>query len=95
MLHYQRRYAYVMGKRAWRKALKVGGRRSATILWARFVTFLGALLALLGALAEILGAPGVHENVTALLDPKYVPYYLILISTVTELARRRTHRSND
>jgi hypothetical protein len=34
--------------------------------------------------------PGIRENIQFLLNPSYVPYYIIAIALVTELARRRT-----
>lgn len=59
-------------------------KRSLTILWARFLAVVGILLA-------ILTFPGVHESIVgSLLKPEYVPYYLIAIAVLTELARRRT-----
>jgi len=33
--------------------------------------------------------PGIRETIQLLLDPRYVPYYIIAIAHVTELARRR------
>lgn len=59
-------------------------KRSLTILWARFLFVLGIFLA-------VLTAPGVHESIVgSLLRPEWVPYYLIAIAVLTELARRRT-----
>lgn len=94
-MHYWSRYAYVMSKRAWRQALKHGGKRSATILWARCIAALGLMFEAVVQLADLLGAPGIQEHVTALLDPKYVPVYLIGIAMISEIARRRTLISKD
>lgn len=59
-------------------------RDSLTIAWARLMGLVGILLA-------ILTAPGVHESIVGgLLRPEWVPYYLIAIAVLTELARRRT-----
>ena len=65
-------------------------RRSVTILWARAVALGGIALAALGQAGDVFGLPGVKETVQGLLDPRYVPYYLIAIALVTEAARRRT-----
>jgi hypothetical protein len=64
--------------------------RSATILWARLMALAGLLLAALDWLANLAGLPGVSGNIQSLLSPKYVPWYLIAIAIITELARRRT-----
>jgi hypothetical protein len=71
-------------------AVKAWFLRSATILWARLVALAGLLLAALDWLANLAGVPGVSENIRALLSPQYVPWYLIAIAIITELARRRT-----
>lgn len=68
---------------------------SATILWARLVALAGLLLTALDWLANLAGLPGVSENIRALLAPQYVPWYLIAIAIITELARRRTLRRGD
>lgn len=64
--------------------------RSATILWARLVALAGLVLAGLDWLASFAGLPGVSENIRAVLAPQVVPWYLIAIAVITELARRRT-----
>ena len=69
---------------------KVFCRRSMTILWARVVLMVGFLLEVLAFFSDLVGIPGVSESVQGLLDPKYVPFYLIGIGIITELARRRT-----
>src|SRR5262249_52862972 len=65
---------------------------SATILWARVVAFAGAGAGVLGGTADWLGAPGVKDAIQEFLKPEYVPFYILLIALVTELARRRTIR---
>jgi hypothetical protein len=70
--------------------IKAWFRHSATILWARIVGLSGFVLAALEATANLFELPGIRENIQLLLDPKYVPYYIIAIALVTELARRRT-----
>jgi hypothetical protein len=60
---------------------------SVTILWARTVALGGVLLALAqGALAD----PTIDAAVRQAMQPRYIPYYVIAIGLVTELARRRT-----
>ena len=61
---------------------------SATIVWARIVAFGGAFIVALGTFADLFDLPGIRENVQVLLAPRYLPYYIIVIAIVTELARR-------
>jgi hypothetical protein len=70
--------------------IKAWFKHSATILWARIVGLGGFVLAALDATANLFELPGIRENIQLLLDPKYVPYYIIAIALMTELARRRT-----
>lgn len=67
--------------------IKASFRHSLTILWARLVALLGLLLAV-GE--QVLQDPNVASAVQTALQPKYVPYYVIAIGLITELARRRT-----
>lgn len=60
---------------------------SVTIVWARLVALIGALLAAAQSLA---GDPSVSDAIKSLLDPKLVPLYVIGIAVVTELLRWRT-----
>ena len=62
-------------------------RHSLTILWARAIALAGLLLA---ATQSVLADPSVSDAVQQLLQPKYIPYYVIAIGLITELARRRT-----
>jgi hypothetical protein len=70
--------------------IKAWFKHSVTILWARIVGLGGLVFAALEAIAGLLELPGIRENIQLLFDPKYVPYYIIAIALVTELARRRT-----
>jgi hypothetical protein len=70
----------------WEKA-KAWFKHSVTILWARVVAAAGLALAVAQSL---LGDPNVNAAVQTLLQPKLVPYYVIAIGLITELARRRT-----
>jgi hypothetical protein len=67
--------------------LKTAFRHSVTILWARIVALAG--IALLAA-QQVLADPNVNGAVQSLLSPKLVPFYIIAIGIVTEIARRRT-----
>lgn len=67
--------------------MKAWFMHSLTILWARVIAFVGALLV---AGEALLQDPNVTAAIQAALQPKFVPYYVIAIGLVTELARRRT-----
>jgi hypothetical protein len=71
--------------------IKAWFRHSVTILWARGVALVGLLLAASDAL---LADPNVSSAIQSVLQPKYVPYYVIVIGLITELARRRTVEKN-
>jgi hypothetical protein len=62
-------------------------RNSVTILWARFQVFTGLVAAVLMALAT---DPAVTGAIQVALEPKFIPYYVIAIGLITEIARRRT-----
>ena len=70
----------------WEK-IKTWFKHSVTILWARAVALAGVALAMGQSL---LGDPNVNSAVQAVLQPKLIPYYVIAIGVITELARRRT-----
>jgi hypothetical protein len=63
---------------------------SLTILVARVVALAGALAAAVGPALDLLNDQGISTQVQAILDPKFVPYYIIVIGVLTELARWRT-----
>jgi hypothetical protein len=65
-------------------------KNSVTILWARVQVFAGIAAAALMALAS---DPNVTSAIQTALQPKYIPYYVIAIGLITEIARRRTARS--
>ena len=62
-------------------------RNSITILWARVQVLTGLLAAVLMALAT---DPTVTGAIQVALEPKFIPYYVIAIGLITEIARRRT-----
>ena len=70
----------------WNK-IKSWFKNSITILWARTQVLAGLIAALLLALAS---DPNVTGAIQTALQPKYVPYYIIAIGLITEIARRRT-----
>jgi hypothetical protein len=70
----------------WEK-IKTWFKHSVTILWARIVAAAGLLLA---AGQSVLQDPNVNAAIQNALQPKYIPYYVIVIGLVTEIARRRT-----
>ena len=70
----------------WNK-IKSWFKNSITILWARTQVLAGLIAALLLALAS---DPNVTGAIQTALQPKYVPYYIIAIGLITEVARRRT-----
>lgn len=67
--------------------IKAWFKHSLTILWARAVTLVGLLLA---AGEALLADPNVTGAIQSVLQPKYIPYFVIAIGVITELARRRT-----
>ena len=70
----------------WEK-IKAWFKHSVTILWARVVALAGVLLA---SGQSLLGDPNVTSAIQTALQPKFIPYYVIVIGLVTEIARRRT-----
>jgi len=60
---------------------------SVTILWARVQVLAGLAAAALMALAS---DPNVTAAIQSALQPRYIPYYVIAIGLITEVARRRT-----
>lgn len=67
--------------------IKAWFKHSLTILWARSVAAVGVLLA---AGEALLQDPNVTTAIQSALQPKLIPYYIVVIGLVTELARRRT-----
>ena len=67
--------------------IKTSFKHSVTILWARVVAIAGLLLM---AGQSLLSDPSVSGAIQSVLQPKFVPYYVIAIGLITELARRRT-----
>jgi hypothetical protein len=70
----------------WGKA-KAWFKHSLTILWARVIALTGLLMA---AGEALLADPNISSAIQSVLQPKYIPYYVIAIGLITELARRRT-----
>lgn len=70
----------------WEK-IKAWFKNSLTIVWARAVAIIGILLA---AGESLLQDPNITTAIQSMMQPKYIPYYVIAIGLITELARRRT-----
>ena len=70
----------------WSK-IKSSFRNSVTILWARVQVLAGLLAASLMALAT---DPNVTGAIQVAMDPKFIPYYVIAVGLITEIARRRS-----
>ena len=70
----------------WSK-IKSSFRNSVTILWARIQVLAGLLAASLMALAT---DPNVTGAIQVAMDPKFIPYSVIAIGLITEIARRRS-----
>jgi hypothetical protein len=70
----------------WKK-VKSWFSNSVTILWARLQVLAGVAVASVLALAS---DPNVTGALQAALQPKFIPYYVIAIGLITEIARRRT-----
>jgi hypothetical protein len=62
-------------------------KNSVTIFWARLQVLAGAVGASVVALAQ---DPNVTSALQSALQPKFIPYYVIAIGLITEIARRRT-----
>ena len=67
--------------------IKAWFKHSVTILWARVVALAGLLLAAGQSAVQDSNVSGAIQTV---LQPKFIPYYVIAIGLVTEIARRRT-----
>ncbi|HEY4143177.1 MAG TPA: hypothetical protein VGM57_17300 [Pseudolabrys sp.] len=67
--------------------VKAWFKHSLTILWARTIALTGLLMA---AGETLLVDPNVSSAIQSVLQPRYIPYYVIAIGLITELARRRT-----
>jgi hypothetical protein len=63
---------------------------SATILWSRFVSLVASSSSLLCVAADYLNAPGIKDQIQAVLKPEYVAWTLLAMAIVTEVSRRRT-----
>jgi len=63
---------------------------SATISVARVTALLASLCDVVPMIADIFGATGVSSSIQGIIPTGAVPYYMVGISVLTELARRRT-----
>ena len=67
--------------------VKAWFKNSVTILWARILSLGGTLLAIM---LPLFGDSSITGAVQSVLQPQYIPYYVIAIGLITELVRRRT-----
>ncbi len=67
--------------------IKAWFKNSLTILWARVQVLAGVIAA---AVLALLQDPSITGAVQSALQPKFIPYYVIAIGLITEVARRRT-----
>lgn len=67
--------------------IKACFKRSMTILWARAVALAGVAFAAVQALSA---DPTIAAAIQQILQPKFIPYYVIAIGVITEIARRRS-----
>jgi hypothetical protein len=70
----------------WEK-IRAAFKHSVTILWARVVAISGLLI---GGVQALSINPTIDSAVHQILQPKFIPYYIIGIGLITEMARRRT-----
>ena len=62
-------------------------KHSATIVWSRVVA---ATSIVLGLLNYFVSNDSVHQALQNLMQPKFLPWYLLGVALITEVARRRT-----
>lgn len=67
--------------------IKAWFKNSITILWARIQVLAGVVAASAFALLQ---NPDVTSALQSALQPKFIPYYVIAIGIITEMARRRS-----
>lgn len=61
---------------------------SLTILWARVLALSGSLVALAASGADFFGDPSLSDAIKSAINPIYVPWFVVAIAIITELARR-------
>lgn len=67
--------------------IKAWFKFSVTVLWARFLAAIGTVLAFIPTFTS---DPHINDAIRAVLRPQYIPFYVIAIGIITEIARRRT-----
>jgi hypothetical protein len=65
-------------------------KSSYTLIWSRFVVFVGLAVNILVGLADYANLPGVGAAISNYLTPTTVSLLMVGIAVVTEFARRRT-----
>ena len=62
-------------------------KQSATIVWSRIVAVTSIVL---GLINEFVGNDSVHQALQNVMQPKFLPWYLLGVAVITEIVRRRT-----
>jgi len=70
----------------WNK-IKAWFKNSITIVWARIQVAAGLAM---GLVLAVVSDANVTAAIQGALQPKFIPYYVIAIGIITEIARRRT-----
>jgi hypothetical protein len=71
-------------------ALLTAFHNSISILLSRILALSGALVGLLISAADFFGDPSLAETIKGAIDPKWVPWFVVAIAIVMNLASRRT-----
>jgi hypothetical protein len=75
--------------------LKTFCLNSLTVAWGYLLAFIGVILQLVDAAGEVLGDPGIKDQVSAAIgDPTWAGRVLLAISIVTLAARLRSVRKS-
>jgi hypothetical protein len=75
--------------------LKTFCLKSLTVAWSYLLAFIGVILQLVDAAGEVLGDPGIKDQVSAAIgDPTWAGRVLLAISIVTLAARLRSVRKS-
>jgi hypothetical protein len=62
-------------------------KHSATIVWSRTVAGISIVV---GLVNEFVTNDSVHQALQNVMQPKFLPWYLLGVAVITEVARRRT-----
>lgn len=88
VVEFLRDYAKATGT-MWEKAL-TASEESATMLWGKFVAFIGMGGTAAVSLSDYFNDPTLTDAIKAALKPEFVAPFVFLVAVVTIYARRRT-----